>query len=77
MDLRLSQCSLEEMREMRAAIDKEITRRKNEVRESRFNEMMKAIRDFKEVCPDAKVCDYEYSVFISYIADRDNWEFGE
>ena len=77
MDLRLSQCSLEEMREMRAAIYKEITRRKNEVRESRFNEMMKAIRDFKEVCPDAKVCDYEYSVFISYIADRDNWEFGE
>ena len=77
MDLHLSQCSLEEMHEMRAAIEKEIMRRKNEVRESRFNEMMKAIQKFREVCSYAQVCDYEKTIPIEYLADRDNWEFGE
>ena len=77
MDLHLSQCSLEEMREMRAAIDKEITRRKNVLRESRFNEMMKAIQNFREVCPCAQVSDYDYIISIEHIVDRDNWEFGE
>lgn len=77
MDLHLSQYSLEELREMRTAIDKEITRCKNAVRENRFNEMIKAIQKFREVCPCATVFDYENSIPIVDVADRDNWDFGE
>ena len=77
MNLHLSQCSLDELREIYSAINREIELRKHQLRDKRFDAMMQAIQEFKEVCPCAKVCDYEYSVYISYIADRDNWEFGE
>ena len=52
MDLHLSQCSLEEMYKMRETINREIEKRRM-VRDERFNTMMKAIREFEEVCPDA------------------------
>lgn len=72
-----SHYSLEELREIRKAVDGEIEKRKMALRDERFNAMMKAIQEFKEVCPYAKVCDYEDYTSITDIADRDNWEFGE
>lgn len=70
-----SHYNLEELREIRKAVDSEIEKRKNQLREELFNTMMKAIREFEEVHPDAKVCDYEMSYSIHYMADRDNWNF--
>jgi hypothetical protein len=72
-----SHCTFDELREIREAINLELTKRKNQLREERFNAMMKAIREFKEICPYAKVCDYEESISITEIADRNMWEFGE
>lgn len=77
MDNRVySHYSLDELREMRGAIDAEMTKRRNQLKDERFNAMIKAIREFKEVCPFAQVCDYETSISIVEIADRDNWDFG-
>ena len=68
-----SHYTFDELCEIREAINLAFTKRKNQLREERFN----AIREFKEVCPYARVSDYEESVSITEIADRDNWEFGE
>ena len=72
-----SHYTFDELCEMREAINREFTKRKNQLREERFNAMMKAIREFKEVCPYAKVCNYEDYVSITEIADRNMWELGE
>ena len=77
MNHNYSQYSMEELREISSDVNREIDLRKHQLRDRRFDAMMQAIQEFKEVCPCAKVCDYEYSVYINYIADRDNWEFGE
>ena len=72
-----SELSVEELREIEKKINQEITERNAVVRNERFDAMIKAINEFKDVCPCAKVCDYDYSVYISYMADRDNWDFGD
>ena len=71
-----SHYNLEELREILSDVNREIEKRKMALRDERFNAMMKAIREFEEVCPDAKVCDYEMSYSIHYMADRDNWDLG-
>ena len=72
-----SHYSLEELREIRKAVDGEIEKRKNQLREERFNAMIKTIQEFREVCPRATVFDYENSVPIVDVASRDNWDFGD
>ena len=75
MELNYSHYTFDELCDIREAINLEFTKRKKQLREERFNAMMKAIHDFEEVCPDAKVYDYEMSYSIHYMADRDNWSF--
>ena len=73
-----SHYSLDELREMREAINCEIEKRRIALRDERFNAMIEAIRAFKEICPDANVrdCDdYEISYSIHDIADPHNWDF--
>ena len=77
MELNYSHYTFDELCDIREAINLEFTKRKKQLREERFNAMMKAIREFKEVCPYAKVCNYEDYVSITEIADRNLWEFCE
>ena len=77
MNCDFSKLSIDELREMQEQIYQEIKERNAVIRNERFDAMIKAINEFKDVCPYAKVCDYDYSVFISYMADRDNWDFGD
>ena len=74
MEHNYSHYSLDELREMRETINREIEKRRM-VRDERFNTMMKAIREFEEVCPDAEVCDYDIGISIHHMTDRDNWFF--
>lgn len=71
-----SRYSLEELREMRKAINNEIDTQMNQLREDRFNSMVKAIQAFREVCPCATVFDYKNSVSIADMTNLDNWDFG-
>lgn len=77
MNYDFSKLSIDELHEMQEQIYQEIKERNAVVRNERFDAMIKAINEFKDVCPCAKVCDYDYSVYISYMADRDNWDFGD
>lgn len=74
-----SHYTFDELRELRNTIDREIEKRRRELRDQRFEAMMKAIADFKEVCPNARVSDEyceDYIATISDIAERDAWDFG-
>ena len=73
----LTHYSMEDLRDMYAEINHELDKRKNLLREERFNTMLKAIQAFREVCPCATVFDYENSVPIVDVANRNNWDFGE
>ena len=77
MNCDFSELSIDELREMQEQIYQEIKERYAVLRDEKFDALIKAINEFKNVCPHAKVCDYDYSVFISYMADRDNWDFGD
>ena len=76
MEYNYSHYSLDELRKMREIINREIEERRID-RDERFNVMVKAIREFEEVCPDAEVYNYDVGISIHYMTDRDNWEFGE
>lgn len=77
MNCDFSKLSADELHEMQEQIYEELKERTAVVRKERFDAMIKAIDAFRELCPSAKVCDYDYSVFISYIANGDNWDFGD
>ena len=73
----LTHYSAEDLRDMSTKINRKLDRRKNVLREERFNAMMKAIQAFREVCPCATVFDYRNSISIVHAANRDSWDFGD
>ena len=75
----LTHYSMEDLKEISDSIRQEIQRRKFQAQDACFAAMVKAIRDFEEVCPSAYV-QAKYTddcLSIEDLLDRDCWSFGE
>ena len=77
MDINFSHLTLNELIDLRFTVDQAITKRKQELMDERFSAMIKAIEDFRDVCPYAEVRDDEYSFSVMYLVDPENWWMGK
>ena len=76
MEQNFSHYTLKELCEMSEVINRAIEQQRMALRGARFDDMMRAINAFAEVCPDAQVFNFGRSCCpIRLIADPDQWEF--